>query len=94
MTLWLDYGPEWPPPPQKPRRRSRARRIGRALRPYGLLVLFWAVGYAVLAGFVALRPPMQFDPSNPDQSTPSAAAPSPAPCSVSRPCERDARPYR
>src|SRR3569833_4006514 len=49
-----------------------------------------AVVYAGLVTLVAARP---HAPYRPDRSTPSAAVPASTPCSVSRSCDRDARPY-
>lgn len=93
MTLFIDYGDDWPPPPPpaRPSRLSRARRIGRALRPYGERVLIWVVVYAVLSGVLAVRPRAPFDPSKPDRSTSSAVTPPAPACSITDPCEKDAR---
>ena len=86
--LYIDYGDDWPPRPPAPAPSpSRARRIGRALRPYGERAVIWAVVYAVLSVVFALRPPAPFDPSaeRPEPTTHATTTVTPPLCSVTRP---------
>lgn len=88
MSYVMDYGPDWPPRATPP--RSLYRRAGRALRPYGVIVLIWAVTYVILSVEVAVLP-RPFDPYKKIDVPSAPAVARPVPCTVMPLCVRVAR---